>query len=112
MLYPTKANDWAKTGPIYIDQSFDGSQLGPITFRAVTASWTVTEERRAKGMTWLARIIEALESKGGQTVAELADLLEGEDDTIRRTATRGEGRGLLYRQTVIEGGDQWFAGSA
>jgi hypothetical protein len=112
MLAPTKANDWQKTGPIYIDQGFDGTQLGPITFRATTADWTVSEERKAKGQTWLSRIVEALEAREGQTVAELADLLDGEDDVIRVSAKRGEGRGLLYRQLGTEGGaDQWFAGT-
>jgi hypothetical protein len=112
-LFPTKANDWKKAGPIYVDQGFDGTQLGPITFRATTANWSVSEERKAKGQTWLSRIVESLEKRGGQTIADLADLLEGEDDVIRVSARRGESRGLLYRQLATDGGaDQWFAGTA
>lgn len=111
-LFSTKANDWKRGGPIYVDQHFDGQPLGPITFTRQSVPWQASDERQEQARTWGERIMAALEKKPGLTMPELMEQLEGADDTIRRVMTRLEEGGRVVRQETLEGPLKWYAENA
>lgn len=105
-MYPTKANNWRRQGPIYIEQRFDG-EVGPITFTRADAPWHQGQQASDRNLTWEERVLAALTREPGQTVAQLAEGFDANPETIRTVCKRAEGKGLLHRQASLDGADLW-----